>query len=599
VSFSFSGTAGNPILSGTGKAWQTVTLSFDGPSSAEDSDNPNPFLDYRMQVAFTGPSGQTYDVPGYFDGNGNGDGSGNVWKVRFVPDEEGPWSFLVFFRQGASVATSNDPGDGIPAGFNGASGLFSVSPRDPSAPGFLSKGRLVYGDSYYLKTLGDGLYWIKGGTDEPENFLAYQGFDATTGRPDYPEWLHDYDAHVQHWSTGDPDWGTQDGRGIVGAINYLASKQVNSIYLLLMNIGGDGQDVWPYAGAINRAGSAANDNRHFDISKLHQWDAVFEHAQKKGINLNLVLSEGEAANKQELDNAGLGTERKLFYREMIARFSNHNALEWMLCEEYDHDDLPVAPAMIKSWAQYIRDVDPYDHPVSVHNMAQDAWDPFFGDPRFDTTSYQFSELGSDYRIKTQSLRDQATAAGRPIAIAIDEPVTATTTDDEAHVIIDHGGWQQHAFGQSFIRKDVIYPIYFSGGSVELILQTGLSTDDFSQYDKLWDYMFFARKLLEELPFWEMEPSDNLLSGESSSYSGGQVFSKNGETYAIYLPSATPSGSLNLSGITGDFQKRWYNPRTGLFEGGETVVAGGSIISLGTPPCDPSEDWVVLLEKVVP
>ncbi|MEO6004119.1 MAG: DUF5060 domain-containing protein [Opitutus sp.] len=39
-------------LTGEQKQWHTVTLTFSGPASSE-SDNVNPFLDYRLNVAFT------------------------------------------------------------------------------------------------------------------------------------------------------------------------------------------------------------------------------------------------------------------------------------------------------------------------------------------------------------------------------------------------------------------------------------------------------------------------------------------------------------------------------------------------------------------
>jgi len=463
-------------------------------------------------------------------------------------------------------------------------------------PTDLPVGLLVYEEgSYYLKTLGDGKYWIKGGTDSPENFLAYDGFVNTTGRDDKPEWFHDYDQHIADWNNGDPDWDGGKGKGIIGSLNYLSSKHVNSIYVLLMNIGGDGQDVWPYSGTIDRAGAIGNDNIHFDIAKLTQWEVVFGHAQRKGINLNLVLGEGETNNKRELDNAQLGTERKLYYREMIARFGHHNALQWMLCEEYDGGGgISVPPDMVKSWAQYIKDVDAYGHPVSVHNGHEEALEPFFGDDRFDLTSYQYHKR-TDYPInfygsRVEMLRGQVAAAGRIIPIFIDEPETVGLSDDESVVYED--GWLLN-FGQVKIRKEVLYPIYFSGGSVEFILEEMLATDDFSCYESLWNYMYYARKFMEEnLSFHEMQPHDELLTGEARH---GDVLARIGTKYAIYLPEAQNTGSLDLTGCFHTFTRRWYNPRTGNFEGTATVINGGGIVSLGPPPGEPTEDWVVLLE----
>src|SRR5215213_5522589 len=71
---------GSGSVTGEFKKWHPVTVSFTGPSSSETSSSPNPFLDYRLQVVFTSPSGKSFDVPGFYDGDGNGGSSGSVWK---------------------------------------------------------------------------------------------------------------------------------------------------------------------------------------------------------------------------------------------------------------------------------------------------------------------------------------------------------------------------------------------------------------------------------------------------------------------------------------------------------------------------------------
>ncbi|MCK4628257.1 MAG: hypothetical protein KAT56_04600, partial [Sedimentisphaerales bacterium] len=107
------------------------------------------------------------------------------------------------------------------------------------------------------------------------------------------------------------------------------------------------------------------------------------------------------------------------------------------------------------------------------------------------------------------------------------------------------------------------------------------------------YMYYARKFMEEnLPFHEMQPHDELLTGEDRH---GDVLAGIGTKYAIYLPEAQNTGSLDLTGCFYTFTRRWYNPRTGDFEGTATVINGGDIVSLGPPPGEPTEDWVVLLE----
>jgi Putative collagen-binding domain of a collagenase len=119
------------------------------------------------------------------------------------------------------------------------------------------------------------------------------------------------------------------------------------------------------------------------------------------------------------------------------------------------------------------------------------------------------------------------------------------------------------------------------------------------YGGLLTYTRYARSFMEEnLPFWEMAPQDGLLSGESgesTANGGGQVFAKPGQLYAVYLPDATSTGSLDLSGVSGEFQKRWYNPRTGAFAGTPQSMSGGGKRSLGAPPSSASADWVVLVQ----
>lgn len=597
-----------PVITGEKKVWQTVTIDFKGPHAGESDSDPNPFLDYKLQTTFIGPNGQTYNVPGFFDGDGKGGKSGDVWRVRFTPDEPGDWFYKAVLKKGGNIAVNSDPFAGKTVYLNCPDGTIRITSGDKNAEGFLGKGRLVYEKGkFYLKTMGDCKYWIKGGTDSPENFLAYSGFVNTTANPSKPEWFHDFNQHVKDWKEGDPDWDGGKGKGIIGALNYLSSNHVNSIYVLLSNIGGDGQDVWPYSGSIDREGNPENDNLHFDIMKLRQWEIVFAHAQRNGINLLFVLNEGEKANKRELDDGKLGIERKLFYHEMIARFSHHNAIQWNLCEEYDIQPFPLEPALIKEFAGYIAAVDPYKHPITVHNCRPDGFDPFLGDERFSLTSLQYypelrdeqilaSSYYPSYGDKTEIMRIRGKESGHPIPISIDEFNQATIVDEMYHM---SKGFP-YLSGQSFLRKAVTWPVYLSGGAgIEFISEKVLELNDFRLYEKTWQYTWNARKFMEEhLPFWEMEPNDNLLSYEASGYyEDGQVFAKRGAVYAVYLPDGRLTGTLDMRKGKGMFALRWHNPRTGGFEGETKTIEGGKDIVLGNPPAEPSEDWVVLIKNV--
>jgi len=514
-------------------------------------------------------------------------GSGNIWRVHFTPDQAGLWNFEASFRKGDNIAVGLNPTAGTATAFDGTKGNFTVADRDTKAAGFHKWGRLEYAGKHYLK-FRDGPYWIKGGTDSPEDLLAYEGFDDTRSGSRFA--VKKYTGHVRDWRPGDPDWKDGRGKAIIGAMNYLAEQHVNLIYFLPMNIGGDGQNVWPFAGRINPAGDSDNDNTHYDISKLQQWEIVFSHAQAKGIVLHFVFNEAEKNNKLELGGKRLTTERKLFYREMVARFGHHNALIWNLCEEYNIG-LDLGPQSVREFAAYVVQLDPYDHPITVHHAKNPitAWKPFLGDELFSITSLQIGR--GDIEQVVETFRKLARQAGRLLPIAVDE--FTVTTDDKPWIPVDDS---------VALRKEKLWPAYLSGGQVEFILAELLDTQDFRKYEDLWKYIWYARNFMEQhLPFWEMESADELLT-EESIYFGktcthdGQVFAKKQEVYAIYLPNASPSGILNLSDVSGAFQKRWYNPRNGRFEGSTTTVNGGDSVSLGKPPSDASEDWVILFNK---
>ena len=118
------GASTKPVVSGELKKWHTITITFTGPNTGEEA-KPNPFLDYRLNVTFTRGKKQ-YVVPGYYAADGEAAEtsatSGNKWRVHFVPDEEGRWSYKVSFRTGSDIALDSDRKAGKPSAFDGVKG---------------------------------------------------------------------------------------------------------------------------------------------------------------------------------------------------------------------------------------------------------------------------------------------------------------------------------------------------------------------------------------------------------------------------------------------------------------------------------------------
>lgn len=68
---------------------------------------------------------------------------------------------------------------------------------------------------------------------------------------------------------------------------------------------------------------------------------------------------------ESLDGGATGPERKLYLRELIARFGHALALNWNLGEENTQ-----SPEEQRAMAQFIADTDPYHHLIVIHSFPQ-------------------------------------------------------------------------------------------------------------------------------------------------------------------------------------------------------------------------------------
>ena len=315
------------VINGELKKWHKVTLTFDGPEVSERK-LYNPFMNYRLNVTFSNKN-KTYLVPGYFAADGSAAETsaekGNKWRVHFAPNEEGEWNYEVSFRKGSNVAVAESSLSGESGGFmDGQRGSFTISRTDKTGKDFRGKGRLQFVNNTYLQFAETGEYFLKAGADAPENLLAYADFDGdfkTDGHKD--DLVKTWEPHTKDWKAGDPTWQGGKGKGLIGAINYLADKGMNAFSFLPLNIAGDDRNVFPYI--------SYDIYDRMDVSKLDQWEIIFEHADKLGMFLHFKTSESE--NQGLLDNGDVGSQRKLYYRELIARFGHHLALNWNIGEE--------------------------------------------------------------------------------------------------------------------------------------------------------------------------------------------------------------------------------------------------------------------------
>jgi hypothetical protein len=540
-------------------------------------------------------------VPGFYAADGNasetGADNGNKWQVRFTPDYEGTWTYEASFRQGKNIAVSDEPDKGSPISFNRTKGTFKVGPTNKTGNDFRGKGRLRYTDKRYLQFAETGQYFLKGGADSPENFLAYVDFDGTLYKGDGQERmgeaaplasLHQYKKHVQDWKEGDPVWKGGKGKAITGALNYLASRGMNSVYFLTMNIGGDGQDVWPYTDYQERL--------RFDCSKLDQWEKVFTHMDKLGIMLHVVTQETE--NELLLDGGNTQLERKLYYRELIARFAHHLAITWNMGEENGYAEFTPGGQTTeqqKEMIKYMKEHDPYKNFVVLHTHSNPRYryavlDNLLGFEFLDGPSIQIKNP-LDAHNECLTWIQKSGKAGKQWVVNIDEigPSWRGVDPDDRQVN-----------NQDTVRKYVLWAsLMAGGGGAEWYFgfknhNNDLGCEDWRSRERMWDYTRFALEFFQNyLPFAEMEPADELTDNPAD-----YCLARPGKVYAIYLPFARDT-KIDLTQEKETFELLWYNPRKGgeLVKGSVTEVKGGQIQHIGEPPADPQSDWVVLLLNI--
>ncbi len=602
----------------TGKlaTWHKVTLTQAGPFAFEINDTvvpggANPFRDVRMNVTFSHTSGSpTLVVPGYFAADGNaGESSadrGNKWRCHFTPTAAGVWDYSVSMVAGKDVAINSQlAGTAIP-GCDGKAGTLTITDdTELDAVDFRSRGMLLPSGTHYLKFSRTQRPFFKVGPDAPETLLAYRDFDATRTLKSKAGPLKTYKPHVTDWSEGDPTWRDGKGKGLIGAMNYLAGKGVNAISFLPYNKDGDGSNVWPHV--------APTDKLHFDCSKLDQWQIVFDHAQTKGLMLHFKLQETEiddhrmgAKGKEKkvagsLDGGKLGPERMLYLRELVARFGYLNAIEWNLGEENTQSTLEQI-----EMAEFLRGVDPYDHHIVLHTYPQQQkkkYDPLLGHSALTGVSLQ--NMWDQVHVRTLQWVKASADSGKPWVCANDEQGKAKQGVPPDPGYQDFGGVVEMEDGRKYdlhdIRKRTLWGNLMAGGAGVMyyfgysLPQNDLLAEDFRSRDKSWDYCRIAKDFVEraQLPLDEMRNRNDLVGNDDNSY-GPMCFGKSGDVWLVYLPEGGDV-TVDLSQEEVDYKAAWFNPRKGgKIKRCEIEKQRGK--SKFTAPGEKGDDWLLFMAR---
>ncbi len=587
-----------PNVTGELKKWHKITLTFDGPSTSETA-SPNPFSDYRLEVTFSKGS-KSYRVPGYFAACGNaaenGCTAGNKWRVHFAPDETGTWNYSVTFKQGSNVAING--GGSAVSPVDGFTGTLQVSASDKSGLDNRAQGRLLYVGEHYLQYSETGKYFFKVGADAPENTLAYEDFDDTPNRRGRRK---NWQPHQQDYSAADASaytWQNGKGTEMLGMVKYLSDQGMNAFSFLTFSLSGDDENVFPHLLKVpisqyNSFGDADQWNQgvhhdRFDVSKLDQWEHIFEYADKKGMYLHFKTQETE--NDQRMDGGNVARERKLYYRELVARFAHHLALNWNTGEENSQTS-----AQEIAMADYLEAIDPYNHNRVMHTYPgqKNRYNSLIGNKSEYTGASLQSGVNAVHN-DTRTWVNNSRNAGKKWVVANDEQGDAQTGVSVDASFPDSKLPENRGKGDNreAIRYRVLWGNLLAGGAgVEYYYGYSTGCDDLDCQDhrsraSKWRDAKVAKDFFDQY----LEPyATQMLSADGVTNDGDDyVFAKEGEVYAIYRPNGGSTG-LSLPGANSNYQVQWLNPITGNMQNPSTL--GNNLQAPNN-----NQDWVALILK---
>lgn len=521
---------------GTFAKWQKVEIVFDGPDSSATA-TPNPFA-IQLDVTFTRPDASTVTIPGFYNGDNQGGSSGDKWLVRFAADATGEWQF----------STSSPE-----ASLDGHVGNFTVSAVPGDAEGFYRWGRLEYTGTAangirYLR-FRDGPWWIKSGTDSPEMYLSV--------------------ASSHYYNTNEL---RKQG------VDYLKSQGINSMYLMIGNIGGDAPGlIWPWLGSTlsevaQNAGSDSDPGNEalddpavrFNISRLAEFLDFFEHMQGQGVVIYLIGQD---------DDSSSDYNHARYYREFIARFG------WMPGIMFnDKEESGFIPRAVQ-----FSEMDPYGIPTASHNYNRPESErvlTYIDEEHLDMTSIQSAPNDDSSKKAGGGLLHNRTTIDfinacksrgkRVLMVSFDEPRGGS---------VDRQQWWAAYLGGA-------------GGYEEIITGIGANGGTFEDHHSIWVQLGGARAFMEAFDFWEMNPRNDLITS-------GNAFclATPGDEYAVYL---IDGADFTIDLVSGnDYEISWWNPLNGYggaFQDTGSIIGGGQV-TLQPPAGGPEQgDWGVRIVK---
>jgi hypothetical protein len=494
----------------------------------------NAFTDATIAGTFQ-KGNQRWQVDGFSDAV-----DGSMYRVRFMPQAAGDYTYSVELRQGLS--RKNFAGK-FHARASGRRGPIRVDPQNRWH--FIWEGT---GEHYFFN--GTTAYWLIGWRDD-------HVIQSSLER------LHQLKINRLRVTIAGRT-SLYYGEPVMAGTNWTPFIT-----------------AWPSnSGRFGRADDIyfpGFDYSRFQVSYWQKFERALRYARDRDMIFSLVLD----MNDSRVHPAPGSDDEHRFIRYAIARFAAFSNITWDLGDDLDQyrDDAwtHATGTLIKQW-------DPYQHLATSHpvdNVHQDRTAPWFDFTSFQEWSRTQHAFMLAQRKRQQSLDRVIPQTNEEYGYEDHYPMwakglgseSADTLRRTAWEIVMAGGYQ--TAGETARRGTNVWPD--TGGGWMNGRGDGTMTM-FQGYAHMVD--FFT-----SFEWWKTEPHDELVNN------GNYCLAKPGELYAIYL---AHGGNVTVELQPGKYEATWWDAVSGQTTNLPQLNVAGASWTSPTVPGD--NDWALLLSK---
>ena len=473
----------------------------------------NPWEQVELALTLTSPTGQQIPIGGFYSGT-------DTWKARFAPPVTGAWSWHATITDGSRTSQS--------------SGNFTVTESD--WPGFVRPNpanpyRWVFDDDspYHPIGIGDCINDV----DKSGSPLDNWGFDGGF-RGIYSEeygWVTDINTYLRAYSAA--------------GVNLFRWSVDNCAFGLYERIDPSG-----------------------NVYKLQEglWgDELVQRLRQYGFRTYMVIFGFEppfptgSKNSQQMDAV------KRYVKYVVDRYGAYVDF-WELMNEYPNPPATMDDDWYTQIAPYLRDIDPYDHPISTSWQRPDLSVIEITSPHW----YQKeSEFESD--LVTQQQINHWKASGKPVIFG-EQGNSEQNWDERSALRMRIRSWTAFFNEGALIFWNSSFAKDYRGGVASNIY---LGPEERGYLKVLQDFTrgFDPRAVIAEVKVSSPERVRGYALGSPSAY---------GAYLHAYTDHTSPTSGISITvDSPGNGTASWIDPATGNLLSTQSVSAGSQ--TLNVPP----------------